>query len=138
MIVTCFVDEKNAGKQKYRRNQTCVLIFINRYPINCYRKRQTKIESSTFALELCEMKESVDMVGSLRYKLRVFSVPIERLANIYCENKVVYNNAAILESTLKMKHHLICYNQCQDSLFAGYIRVGNKFTENNLDYFSQR
>ena len=49
------------------------------------------------------------MIKVLRYKLRIFSVPIDGAANVYCDNEAVYKNIVLLESTLKKKHHSIAY-----------------------------
>ena len=41
------------------------------------------------------------MAEALRYKLRMFGVPIDGAANVYCYNEAVYKNASIPESVLK-------------------------------------
>jgi len=45
------------------------------------------------------------MIETLRYKLRIFGVPIDGAANVYCDNEAVYKNTSILESVWKKKHH---------------------------------
>ena len=54
-----------------------VLIFVNRAPIIWYSKRQNTVESSTFGSEFTAMRTAVDLIEALRYKLRMFGVPIE-------------------------------------------------------------
>ena len=61
-IVMCFIDINHYGKYKYGRNQTGALIFINRFPINCYRKQKTAAEARSFGMECCTIKAKVEMV----------------------------------------------------------------------------
>ena len=49
------------------------------------------------------MKTVVEQVESLRYKLRMFDVPLEGPTNMFCDNKAVFKNASIPDSTLKKK-----------------------------------
>lgn len=45
----------------------------------------------------------------LRYKLRMFGIPIEGESNVFCNNEAVYKNASTPESTLSKKQHSIAY-----------------------------
>ena len=71
------------------RSQTGILLFCNRSPIIWHSKRQNKVETSTFGSEITAMKNVVDLIEALRYKLRMFGVPIEVPTNIYCNNEAV-------------------------------------------------
>ena len=44
------------------------------------------------------MKNYVDLIAALRYKLRMFGVPIDRSTDIFCDNEAVYKNASTPES----------------------------------------
>ena len=48
VVVTCFVDANHRGNLKDQKNQTGVLIFVNKAPIHWYSKSQTTVEASTF------------------------------------------------------------------------------------------
>ena len=138
VIVTCFVDANHAGDQSDRKSQTGVLIFINRSPIHWYSKTQNTVEASTFGAEFCAMRTAVEMVESLRYKLRMFGIPIDGPANVYCDNEAVTKNTSIPESTLKKKHHSISYHRCREAVAAGTMRVAKQGTEKNLaDLFTK-
>ena len=78
------------------------------------------------------MKIGVELVEALRYKLRMFGVPLEGPANIYCDNEAVYQNTIIPESTLKKKHHSIAYHRCREAVAARTVRVAKQGTEKNL------
>jgi hypothetical protein len=138
VTITCFVDANHAGNQSDRRSQTGVLIFINKAPIHWFSKRQPTVEASTFGAEFCAMKTAIEMVEALRYKLRMFGVPIDGPANIFCDNEAVYKNTVIPESTLKKKHHSIAYHRCREAVAAGTVRIAKQGTEKNLaDLFTK-
>ena len=58
------------------------------------------IETSTFGAAFCAMKTVVEMIEALRYKLRMFGIPLDGPAGIFCDNKAVYKNTLIPESVL--------------------------------------
>jgi len=136
--VSMFVDASHAGNRKDRRSQTGVLIFINKSPTHWYSKRQPSVETSTFGAEFCAMKVGVEMVEALRYKLRMFGIPLDGAANVFCDNEAVYKNTCIPESTLRKKHHSIAYHKCRESVAAKIIRIAKQGTEKNLaDLFTK-
>ena len=84
------------------------------------------------------MKIATEMIEAMRYKLRMFGVPIDGPANVYCDNEAVYKNTSIPESTLKKKHHSIAYHRCREAVAARTIRVAKQGTEKNLaDLFTK-
>lgn len=138
VIISCFVDANHAGDVVDRRSQTGVLIFVNRAPIHWYSKRQATVEVSTFGAEFCALRIATEMIESLRYKLRMFGVPIDGSANVFCDNESVYKNTTIPESVLKKKHHSIAYHRCREAVAAGTIRVAKQGTTKNLaDLFTK-
>ena len=54
------------------------------------------METSTFGGEMMSLKNGFELVEALRYKLRMFGVPIEGATKIYCDNEAVYKNCSIL------------------------------------------
>ena len=84
------------------------------------------------------MKTAVEMVEALRYKLRMFGVPIDGPTSIFCDNEAVYQNTVIPESTLSKKHHSIAYHRCREAVAAQTIQVAKEGTLNNLaDIFTK-
>ena len=67
------------------------------------------------------MKNSVELIEEIRYKLRVFGVPLEVPMNIFCDNEAVYKNLSIPELVLQKKHHIISYHRCRDAVAAGIV-----------------
>ena len=128
----CFVDSDHAGDKVMRRSQTGILIFLNRAPIIWYSKRQNTVEMSTFGSEFIVMKTAVEQIKSLRYKLRMFGVPLEGPTNVFCDNEAVFKNVSQPDSTLKKKHTSICYHRCREAVACRTIRVAKEGTHTNL------
>jgi hypothetical protein len=134
----CFVDANLAGDITIRRSQTGILIFVNRAPVLWYSKRQSTVETSTFGSKIVAMKTAIEMIKGLRYKLRMFGIPIEESTNVFCDNEAVTKNCSIPESTLKKKHHSICYHHNREAVASGAVRVAKEDTATNLsDVFTK-
>ena len=72
---------------------------------------------------MMELKNCVELVEALRYKLRMFGAHFEGATNIYCANEEVYKNFSILESTLRKKRHSIAYHRNREAVAAGTCRI---------------
>ena len=90
----CFVDANHAGNKVNRRSQTGILIFVNKAPIIAFSKRQNTVGTSTFGIKFTALKNAVELVEALRYKIRMFGVPNEGPTNVFCENESVYKNVS--------------------------------------------
>jgi hypothetical protein len=136
--INAFVDADHAGNKLTRRSQTGILIYLNRAPILWYSKAQNTVESSTFGSEFIAMRIGVEMIEALRYKLRMFGIPIEGPANVFCDNKSVVTNSTIPTSTLKKKHNSIAYHRVRESVAANIIRIAKVHSKENLaDLFTK-
>jgi Reverse transcriptase (RNA-dependent DNA polymerase) len=132
VVTRCYVDADHAGCLATRRSHTGVLIFINQAPIVWFSKRQNTVESSTFGSEFIALKQSIDLIEGLRYKLRMMGIPIDDTTSIYCDNEAVVRSTTAVESTLKKKHNAICYHRSREAQAAGHIRVGKIPGPDNL------
>ncbi len=138
MSTHCFVDANHAGDTETRRSQTGILLFCNSAPVIWHSKRQNSVEASTFGSEFTAMKNAVEMIEALRYKLRMFGVPIDGPTNVFCDNGAVCVNATKPESTLSKKHHSIACHRAREAVAAGTIRVSKEHTSTNLaDLFTK-
>ena len=70
------------------------------------------------------MKLCLEAVASLRYKLRMFGVPIDEPTNVLYDNLSVVHNSSKIESTLNKKHNAIAYHAVRWGVAAGTTRVG--------------
>jgi hypothetical protein len=130
--MNCFVDADHAGNRVTRRSQTGILIFLNRSPIIWYSKAQNTVETSTFGSEFTAMHIAVELIESLRYKLRMFGIPLDGPTNTFCDNKSVVVNSIQPASTLKKKHNSIAYHRVQESITVKVICLGWVNTHKNL------
>ena len=97
--ITAFVDASFAQNKKTRKSHSGFIIFVNRAPISWFSKRQATVETSTFSSQFMAMKLCVCAIEALRFKLRMFGVPVEGPAHVYCDNQGVVNNLSKVEST---------------------------------------
>jgi len=130
--VSCFVDANHAGNVVTRRSHTGVLIFVQNTPITWFSKKQNTVESSTFGSEIVALRQARDLIVALRYKLRMFGVPIDGPADVFCDNQGVVNNMSLPHSTLGKKHNAINYHAVREAAAAGILRVVKEDTETNL------
>ena len=85
--MSCFVDASHASNRVTMRSHTGILIKLNGAPISWYSKRQNTVESSTFGSEFIALRIAAEKCQGLRYKLRMFGVPIEGPTFVFCDNQ---------------------------------------------------
>ena len=138
VVMSCFVDANHAGDQITRRSQTGFIIFLNNAPISWYSKKQNTVESSTFGSEFVAMRIAIEHIRALRYKLRMFGIPIDGPTNVFGDNESVVNSASRVEARLNKKHNAICFHTVREAAAAGWIRVGWEPTATNIaDLFTK-
>ena len=130
--IACFVDSDHAGNKVTRRSHTGIIIFVQNSPIIWYSKKQNTVESSSFGSEFVAMRTARDLIVALRYKLRMFGVPLNGPADVMCDNAGVVKNTSIPESTLSKRHNAINYHVIRESVAAGIMRVGKEDGDSNL------
>jgi hypothetical protein len=121
VIVRCFVDADHAGDKLTRRSRTGFIIFVNGAPIVWFSKRQATIETSTFGSEFVAAKVATEVIRGLRYKLRMFGIPIEGPTFFFGDNMSVITNISIPESVLKKKSNSIAYHCVREAVAMGEI-----------------
>ena len=93
--MTCFVDSDHAGNLATRRSQTGILIYLNKSPIIWYSKRQNTVETSTYGSEFVALRIATEMIEALRYKLRMFGIPIDGPTDVLCDNQSVVTSSSL-------------------------------------------
>ena len=84
------------------------------------------------------MRTSVEMICSLRYKLRMCGIPLEGSTNTYTDNEAVFKNVSMPHSVLGKKQHSISYHMCREAVADETIRVAKEDTNSNLsDVFTK-
>ncbi len=82
--------------------------------------------------------QAIDLVKSLRYKLRMFGIPIDGPTDIFCDNESVFKNVSKPESVLSKKQHSISYHSCREAVASNIVRVAKEGTTTNLsDLFTK-
>jgi hypothetical protein len=130
-----YVNSDHAGDGLTRRlrtdSRTCYFIFMNMAPIQWFSKRQPMIETAVFGAEFVAMKNGMESLRGLRYKLRMMGVPLSGPSYIYGDIMCVIHNMQQPESTLKKKLKSICYHAIRKSVPMGEILTGNVSTHHN-------
>ena len=130
--MSVFVDADHAGDKVTRRSQTSILIFLNNAPTEWYSKKQNTVESSTFGSEFIVARIACDKIEALRYKLRVFGIPIDWPTDSYCDNGSVVTSAQKVEGQINKKHNSICFHKVRECVAHGMIRVTKEDGGTNL------
>ena len=128
----CFVDADLVGESLTRRSRTGFIVMLNNAPIYWHSKKQTTEETSTFGSEFMVMKQATEYLCGLRYKLRMFGIPVYKLAFIYGDNQSVLINASAPESTLKKKSQLVTYHFVREGSAADEWRTQYVHTSLNV------
>ena len=131
VIMTCYVDADHAGNLATRRSHTGIIIFLNNTPIQWYSRRQNTVEASTFGSEFNALRIAVEMIEALRYKLRMFGIPIDGPTNVFCDNSGVVLNSSRPDSTLTKKHNSICYHRVREAVAREIIRIAYVGSKSN-------
>ena len=130
--INVFVDADHSGNRITRRSHTGIIIMVNMAPVVWYSKRQNTVETSTFGSEIVALRIAIELIDSLRYKLRMFGVPISGPARVFCDNESVVKTTTIPESRIKKKHSSIAYHRIRESVAAGAVLIYYESSETNL------
>ena len=130
--INVFVDADHAGNRVTRRSHTGIIIFCNLCPISWYSKRQNTVETSTFSSEIIALRIATEQVEALRYKLRMFGIPITGPARVFCDNESVVKCTSNIEAKLKKKHTSVSYCKIKCAIAAETIVVYYEKSETNL------
>jgi hypothetical protein len=96
------------------------------------------VESSTFGSEFVVLKTAVDMIESLRYKLRMLGTPVNSSTNVFCDNKSVITNSTTPTSQLKKKHNSTAYHNVREAVAATIVRIAKvQLNENMADLLTK-
>ena len=141
VTISGFVDASHAANKKTRKSHSGYVLFVNRAPVLWHSKRQQTVETSAFSSEFIAMKVCVEAMQHLRFKLRMFGVPVEEdePAYLWCDNEAVVKNTTKVESVLNKKSSSVAYHYVRWAVAAGIVSVAWIPTDQNLaDTFTKR
>ena len=75
--ISDFVDANHAGIVVTHRSHSGIIIFVQNAPIIWFSKRQNTVEAATFGSEFVALRICKELIVALRYKLRMFGVPLD-------------------------------------------------------------
>ena len=127
-----FVDSDHAGEKLTRRSRTGFMIFANNALIHWLSKKQPTVETSVFGAEFVAMKNGMECLRGIRYKLRMMGVPVDAPSYIFGDNMSVVTNSSKPESTLKKKSNSICYHAVREAVAMGECLVAHIRTHWNF------
>ena len=96
------------------------------------------METSSFGYEFIVLNITTNMIEYLRHKLRVFQLPIDFPADVFCDNKTVVTNSSVTKSFLSENLSSICFHKVHKAQTAGTIRIGWIEGEYNKYYISTK
>jgi len=70
------VDVDHAGNKVILQSHTGIIIYCNFSPISWFSKQRNTVETLTFSSEIIALRIETEQVEGLRYKLRMFGVPL--------------------------------------------------------------
>ncbi len=83
------------------------------------------IETSVFGAEFIAMKQGMEALRCLRYKLQMMGVSVSGPSYIYGDKMFVIHNTQWPESTLKKKSNSVCYHAMRESVAMGESLTGH-------------
>ena len=79
------------------------------------------------------LKNVVELFTAIRYKLRMFGVPVDGPTDMFCNNEAVYKNSSTPESVLRKNHHGVAYHKCCEAVASGICCIAKEDTDTNLE-----
>ena len=97
---TVFVVASHAQYKNTRGYHTGFVIFIDCAPVILHSKRKSTVENSNLSSEFIALKICMENILALRFKFRMFGIPILEVTRVLCDNKSAINSSSLLESKL--------------------------------------
>ena len=72
-----YVHSDHSGYQFIRRSRNDFFGFLNTAPIIWYYERQPTVETSVSGAEFVAMKNGLELLRGIRYKIRMMGIPID-------------------------------------------------------------
>ena len=126
VYIHCFVDSEHAENKVTQRSHIGFLIYLQNAPIIWFSKRQNTVESSSFGSEFVTISIAVEHIKFIRYKLRMFGVPITGPANVYCDNQGIVKNTSIPDSTLSKKQNAVNCHTILEAADCATVFIGKE------------
>ena len=108
---------------------------MNSALVKWFSRRQQTVKTSAFSSKFIALKQCIEDVEHLRFKLRMFGIPIHddgEPTHILSDNNSVVTNTAKVESSLNKKHSSIAYHFSRWNVAAGVCQIAWVPTGENI------
>ncbi|MEM6602331.1 MAG: Ty1/Copia family ribonuclease HI [Verrucomicrobiota bacterium] len=95
---------------------------MNKTPIDWYSKKQSTVETATYASEFVAARTCVEQIIDLRNTLRYLGVPIRDKSYMFGDNESVVNSASQPHSRLHKRHTALSYHRVREAIAAGVVQ----------------
>ena len=126
MVTSAFVDASHGAKKVTRISHSGYVLFINKEPVKWTSKREQTVKTSAFSSKFISLKQCIEDVEHLRFKLRMFGIPISEdqpHTVILCDNESVVKNKSNVESSLNKNNSDIAYHFSRWNVTAGVCTI---------------
>ena len=130
--ICMFVDSNHAGDKVSCRSRSGFLINGDNTLVQWFSKKQSTGETSVFGAKFVTMKQGIDALRGLRYKLRMMDVSISSPLSIYGDNMSVVHDTSKPESALRKKSNSVCQHTVHESIAMGGFLVGHIPSKKNV------
>ena len=127
-----FVDSDHEGDKVSHRSRNGFLIYENTALVQWFSKKHSTVETSVFGTEFVTMKQGIDTLRGLRYKLRMMGILISSPSYIYWDNMSSVQNTSRPASVLRKKSNSVCYHTVHESVAMRESLVGHISSKENV------
>ena len=103
------------------RAVTGILYFVNQTPIEWFSKKQSTVETATYAAEFIAARTAVDQIVDLRTTLRYLGVPLRETSYLFGDNKTVVESSDRPHAKLHKRHTALSFHRVREAIAARYI-----------------
>ena len=135
VVTSAFVDTYHEANKVVRISHSGYVLFINRATVKWMSKRQQTVEKSVFSSKFIALKQCIEDVEHLIFKLLMFGIPIyenQPATVILCDNESVVNNTLNVKSSLNKKHSAIAYHYSRWDVADGVCTISWISTGENI------
>ena len=135
VVTSAFVGASHGANKVTRRSHSGYIIFVNRAPVKWMSKRQQTVETSALSSDFIALKQCLEDVEHLRFKLRMFGIPMSEdqpSTLILRDNESVVRNTSNVESSLNKKHSDIAHHFARWNVEAGVCTISWIPTGDNI------
>ena len=134
LITTTYIDTSRGEKKVTTRPHSGYILFVNGSSVNWMIKKQQTEETSAFSSEFIDLKQCIEDIKNLRFKLRFFGIPLSEdqpTTLILFDNESLCKNTSNVESSLNNKYSAIAYhfarwNVAAEVCIIAWVTTGKK------------